>query len=210
MTNRYDASDSPEGRYQPGSNNRVLANKPGITDPQEMDDVELALLEQLMLAMFDEVTEDQCITVTDICEWHHRWLGNVYEWAGRFRSVNIGKDNFQFAAAAQVSRLMDEFNSQFLSVYTPCKDQDDDALINGLAVVHVEFVLIHPFRDGNGRLSRLLATIMALQAGKPILDFSSLDKKRPQYFSAIQAGLSDYNPMRELFRQVLKESGKSF
>jgi cell filamentation protein len=76
-------------------------------------------------------------------------------------------------------------------------------------LVHVEFVLVHPFREGNGRLSRLIATVMALQAGKPALDFSYLDRDKFRYVSAIQAGLSDYGPMKDLFRQVLRDSGKN-
>ncbi len=47
MPDRYDASNLPEGQFQPGSNDSVLLNEPGITDPSEMDDTELILLEQL-------------------------------------------------------------------------------------------------------------------------------------------------------------------
>ena len=207
MVNRYDAGETTEGRYQPGSDNQVLVNKLGITDPREMDDVELALLEQLTFAIIDEVTEAQQLTAVELCEWHRRWLGNVYPWAGRLRSVNMSKAEFHFAMAGQVPRLMDELNRKYLHTYTPCNELDDELLIEALAVVHVEFVLIHPFREGNGRLARLIATIMALQAGKPALDFSCFDKNKSEYFSAIQTGMSDYTPMKKLFRLVLQESG---
>jgi len=80
------------------------------------------------------------------------------------------------------------------------------ALIDALAKVHIEFILIHPFRDGNGRLSRLLAIIMALQAGQSMLNFSVMNNKKDQYFSAIQAGLDDYEPMKAIFRLVLHET----
>jgi fido (protein-threonine AMPylation protein) len=45
-------------------------------------------------------------------------------------------------------------------------------VVHALAETHVELVLILPFRDGNGRLARVLSTLMALQAGLPLLDFS--------------------------------------
>ena len=208
MSDRYDASGTAEGQHQPGSKNRVLANKPGITDPQDMNNLELELLEQLMFALLDEVTEDQPLTVADICEWHRRWLGNVYRWAGSLRSVNIGKDDFQFAAAMQLPSLLEQLDRNYLDIHTPCKGFDDDRLIEALAVVHVEFVLIHPFREGNGRMARLIAIIMALQAGRPALNFSCFDSNKPFYFSAIQTGLSEYGPMKTLFRQALQESGK--
>ena len=68
-----------------------------------------------------------------------------------------------------------------------------------MAVTHVEFVLIHPFREGNGWLSRLLADVMAVQAVGDPLDYSAWDADKEGYFAAIQAGLSgDYAPMKRL------------
>jgi cell filamentation protein len=74
-----------------------------------------------------------------------------------------------------------------------------------LAVVHVELILIHPFRDGNGRCARLLATLMGLQAGLPALDFSGIhgvEKRR--YIAAIHEGVvRNYEPMTNVFRKVI-------
>lgn len=101
---------------------------------------------------------------------------------------------------------MQTLESRFLSIYTPCNRMDDDQLVDALANVHIELILIHPFREGNGRLSRLLANVMALQAGQQILDFSYLESNKPEYFSAIQAGLDNAKPMKSIFRQVLQET----
>ena len=87
MPDRYDTSSSLEGQFQPGSNGKVLLNKLGITDPAEMDEIELDLLEQLGDAVLDEVEVDQTINASDLCEWHRRWLGNIYEWAGQYVSI---------------------------------------------------------------------------------------------------------------------------
>lgn len=43
-----------------------------------------------------------------------------------------------------------------------------------LGIVHVEFIIIHPFREGNGRVARLLANLMALQARRSILNYACL------------------------------------
>lgn len=148
MVNRYDTSQSPEAQLQPNSNNQVMLNKLGIIDPQEMENVELILLDQLTNVVIENVTEDQTITASDLCEWHRRWLGNVYVWAGRYRSVNMGKGHFQFAAAHLIPKLMQSLENKFLSIYTPCNRMDDDQLIDALANVHIELILIHPFREG--------------------------------------------------------------
>ena len=133
-------------------------------------------------------------------------MGNVYDWTGHYRTVNIGKAEFHFAAAHLIPNLMKTFEKQFLSVYMPCKGMEEEMLIDALAKVHIELILIHPFREGNGRLSRLLANIMVLQAGQPMLYFSVMDAKKAQYFLAIQAGLDNYEPMKAIFRQVLHDT----
>ena len=209
MTDRYDTSGNPEAQFEPGSGQRVLVNKLAITAPAEMDDIELDLLTQLYEDVIDSVREDQRIAVADIREWHRRWLGNVYVWAGQDRTVNMGKKDFQFAACGQIARLLDNLDKDVLSAHTPCAGMPEDRLVEAIAVVHVEFILIHPFREGNGRLSRLLANVMALQAGWPELDFTSWDAGKADYFAAIQAGLSDYGPMQRLVRQVLRESAQN-
>lgn len=206
MSERYATSGNVEAHFEPGSDERVLANKLGVPDPGEMDDIELDLLDQLYDAVVDSVTAEQRITAADLCEWHRRWLGNVYVWAGRYRSVNLVKAEFPFAASAQVPRLMQQLNDDELKTYTPCDVMSENVLAEAIARVHIELILIHPFREGNGRLARLLADVMALQAGWPDLDFSSWDANKDAYIYAIQAGLDDYEPMTQLVRQVLRES----
>ena len=204
MIGRYDTTGNVEAQFEPGSDGRVLANKLGVADPKEMDDIELDLLNRLHKDVIRSVEVDQPITVADLREWHRRWLGRVYVWAGRDRSVNMSKEDFLFAACGQIPRLLDKLDKDVLRVHTPCTGMSDDRLVEAIAVVHVELILIHPFREGNGRLSRLLANVMALQAGWPQLDYTAWDENKTDYFNAIQAGLSDYEPMIEMVRQVLR------
>ena len=206
---RYDTTGNVEAQFEPGSNDRVLANMLRISDVEEMDDVELDLLNRLREAIPSSTEVDQRISAADICEWHRRWLGNVYDWAGSNRTVNMSKGDFLFAASSQVPQLMDKLDREELSALTPCNGMTEDQLAEAIAVVHVELILIHPFRDGNGRLSRLVASVMALQAGWPQLDFTLWDERRSNYIAAIHAGLSDYRPMERLVRQVLREVARN-
>src|SRR5688572_730194 len=89
MSDRYDVSGSAEGQYQPGSDNRVLLNKRSITNP-----VELHLLDTMQRSLLDEIEVTQTISSADLCNWHERWLGSVFAWAGRYRTVNMQKDGF--------------------------------------------------------------------------------------------------------------------
>ena len=71
--------------------------------------------------------------------------------------------------------------------------------------VHTELILIHPFRDGNGRVARLLSTLMALQANFPLLNFEPMaGDNRENYYSAIKEGFNrNYEPMERVFRLVI-------
>jgi cell filamentation protein len=70
-------------------------------------------------------------------------------------------------------------------------------------------VLIHPFREGNGRLARLLATLMGLQAGLPLLLFDAMEADgHKAYFAAIHAGMErNYHPMQAMFAKIIEQSG---
>lgn len=205
MGSRYDASGR-EAEWQPGSDSRVLRNTQGIVDPAEMDELESVLLQKLYEKVFGSNFPDRQLEVADIKSWHRQWLGNVYEWAGEERSVNLAKEGFPFAGAAQLPRLLDEFQRGCLARFTPAHDMNDDELVTALSVTHVELVLIHPFREGNGRIARLVSDVMAVQAGHNILDYSRWDENREKYYAAIQDGLAEnYEPMEALFKAVIND-----
>jgi len=208
MPDRYSTSHLVEDQYEPGSDGKVLRNLLGITDPEEMGIVETEALWNVQEKLIGEVSSDQAFSEKDICDIHRQWLADIYPWAGIYRQVNIGKSGFQFAMAHAIPTLMADFESKQLRKYTPCQFESRDDVAHALAEVHVELMLIHPFREGNGRLGRLLATLMALQAGLPLLDFSDLDGlRREEYFAAVRAGLDmDYQPMKKLFIDLIESS----
>ena len=205
MSDRYDTSHLIKDQYEPGSDGSVLRNKKGIIDPLAMAEAETNALWRAQKKLLGEVSSDQPFSVGDICAMHRLWLKGIYPWAGQLRAVNISKGGFNFAQAKHLSALLDEFEIKQLRRYTPCRCEDNDEVAQALAEVHVELMLIHPFREGNGRLGRMLATLMALQAGLPILDFSLLDgERKEEYFAAIRSGMGrDYQPMKQLFSGII-------
>lgn len=209
MTRRYKAS-GVEAEHEPGSHGRVLRNELGIVRVRDMNRAESEALELAQETAIRLYGADHRFTAADIRRLHRLWLGPVYLWAGRYRSVNIGKGGFQFAHAPRIPMLMSELNRGALRSNTPCRGAADADIARSLAEVHAELVLIHPFRDGNGRVARLLALLMALQAGLPPLDFSGLSGrgKRP-YIAAIHAAMDrDYGPLTSAFERVIQLSRK--
>lgn len=198
--------NSTEERYQPGSGNLVLANRLGIIDVDQMEALESGLLLMLYEQLFIEAQPPVALAFEHISGWHRQWLGNVYNWAGRLRNANLTKDGFQFAAADRIPLLLNGFEKQFLSRSGELKSLTRPDLVTYLAECHVEFILIHPFREGNGRLSRLLCDVLSFLAGKSVLDYSLWDEHKDFYFKAIQAGVSgNYSPMMQLVDDILPD-----
>jgi cell filamentation protein len=107
---------------------------------------------------------------------------------------------------------MEKFEKDFLQQHTPCQEADLENLAEILGTVHAELIIIHPFREGNGRLSRLLANIMAMQAGWPQLNYSSIDQVIDpngfdNYIKSIHAAFAgNVYFIKEIFLKILKDS----
>lgn len=194
-----------EGYFTFDEQAHVLANKLNIIDAEEINGVELILLEKLYVHVFEQHFPRGKITIALLKRWHLQWLGNIYTWAEKIRTVNLSKSNFLFAAAARLPFLLRGFENQFLAKYTPCSGMTREQTIRAIAAVHVELIIIHPFREGNGRLARLLADVMAVQAGFAPLDYHAWEKKKDQYITAIHAGMNmEYGLMEELVNEAIR------
>ncbi len=204
----YDTPQIEETEFEPGSGGAVLKNLLGITDQEEMDRVEaeeqLRALEEF-ISVYDRRHR---FRAGDVCHMHEIWLGGIYGWAGKYRNINLTKGGFTFAVQKHIPRLMEEFEKGPLQDFTPCNFPMKKEIAKAIAVVHTELVLIHPFREGNGRLARLLAILMALQAGLPPLDFGGIKGgMRKEYFKAVQDGMGrDYRAMERILSGVIDRS----
>jgi len=209
---KYDTSGLIDAQFEPGSGRRVLKNLLGIKRKREMDRIEAEAQFNALEELIDLYDKNHCFTATDVECIHKIWLGDIYEWAGQYRQVNVSKGGFLFAAANQIPKLMLEFETRQLQTFTPCCFPSMEENIRAIAVVHAELVLIHPFREGNGRSARLLAILMALQADLPPLDFGGIrGKKRQEYFSAIRVSLDrNYKPMEKIFKGVIKRTLRTY
>lgn len=193
--------------FEPGSNELVLKNFLGIVDPSEMNLIETELLDALYMHVFENFPEK--ITFSTISHWHKMWLGNVYSWAGELRTVNMSKPDIDFATPSQIQRLAENFET-LLREFQHLPELSDPELFSFLSKLHVEFILIHPFREGNGRISRLLLDVMSVKSGLEPLDYSLWDEHKEFYFKAIQAGRDgELMHLERLVRDVILGQGSS-
>jgi cell filamentation protein len=198
---------SQEDQYEPGSGGKVLRNKLGIQSLSEMHDEEIKSYHRVTLESFSLFSNDHSFSMKDIYFLHEKVFGDLYNWGGKQRNVDISKDGFMFTRAIFLNEAEKEFEKTFLKKYTPAKTSGKKALAKILARIHVELILLHPFREGNGRIVRLLLMLIAQQAGFERLDFDCIAANSEgfaEYVAAIHAGQGgDYKPMTRLMEKVI-------
>src|SRR6266542_4347551 len=147
---KYLIASGVEAETQPGSRGRVLRNLLDIKRKRDMDRVEYDALIRAQETYLHRVTPGTRFTVRLLCSMHRDWLGGIYAWAGRYRTVELEKDDFRWPPAYLVEQNMLTFEREQLEPLTPCKPGALFTVTRRLAEVHGELLLIHPFRDGNG------------------------------------------------------------
>ena len=198
--------------FQPGSRGRVLKNKLGIVSVRKMDKEEIASYIKAERKLISTFNRNQQLTVNDIHQIHRWFLGDIYPWAGTIRTVNITKADFTFATAYALPQALNEFEKNVLAAHTPCHGGNLDEVAVHIAIVHCELLLLHPYREGNGRTARLVATLMAYQAGQPGIDFGFIGgrgREFDKYVGAIQAGMqNNYEPMKGIVLRALRRAAR--
>lgn len=208
--NRYDVFLGVEGEYQPGTGKRILKNIQGITKKTVIDRIEFERYIEVRERYFHEgkITSETTFTAETIKDMHRDWLGEIYEWAGEYRSVDMQKGDFQFPPAYLIAENMDRFGKDILAIHTPCRGENLTEICMSIAIVHSELILIHPFREGNGRIARWLAEMMAAQADLPIPDYGFTGKgsrRRKKYYldAVIKSYRKDYYDLARFFELTI-------
>ena len=200
---------SGSGKYHISKEERddqVLPNKPGITDLKGIGEAEAEGFAYTELDLIEELTHETIFNISYIREIHRRALSHIYTFAGEYRSVNVSKGEFMFAAAHVIPDAMMAFEREVL-LKLPHYYQSRKKLIHDIGKVHAELLFIHPFREGNGRTLRILANMMAYKQGYGGINFEPVnrdEKMKSRYITCVQAAAAeDYQPMIRLMEELL-------
>ena len=167
---RYDADDT---YCYPGTD--VLRNKAEITNAEDLDAYEgelstlrsIEILENPIAGQFD---------LAHLQRFHLALFQDVYDWAGKIRTVDISRGNSRFANVRFIeSAANDIFNK--LARENWLRGLDADTLSKRLAHYLSEINALHPFREGNGRVQRIFISQLSQSAGYQ-LDYSDLEQEQ--------------------------------
>lgn len=130
-------------------------------------------------------------TINGLKQIHAYLFGGLYDFAGKIRTVNISKGGFKFAAA--------EFLLQTLASI----EKMPESTFEQIAEKYVEMNIAHPFREGNGRTTRIWLDLILKHKLKKCVDWSQINKK--DYLEAMEQSVYDSSKIKFLLKNALTD-----
>ena len=152
----------------------LLENKLGITNEVELSKEEERITKLKALELFDtdKINEFEVGTFKGLSDIHSYLFSDIYDFAGKVRNVNIAKGSFRFAPVMYLEEALNKIDSM-------PQDTFDDIIKK-----YIEMNVAHPFREGNGRSTRIwLDMILKNKIGK-VVDWDKIDKE--EYLLAME------------------------
>ena len=200
---RYDVTGNIEAEYV-DADHTVLVNKLGVTELEPLQRLEEDGLAKAYETLLSEVRVDTPLSCDLIRYIHQRIFGDLYAWAGRWRTVNISKPGVTWPPPLFLDDNMRQFERETLGPRSASFCRDDATFCQAAAEIQGEFLVIHPFREGNARTIKLLTDLLAAQTGRPLLAYDQSEAGRDRYIAgASQAFKRDYRLLEEIIRQAL-------
>ncbi len=164
----------------------VLQNKMGITDSAELARIEEKMSKTKAVALYENniVTSREIGKFSGLAKIHAFLFEEIYDFAGKIRTVNIAKGNFRFVPVMYLEAALKSIDDMPQSTY--------DEIIEK----YVEMNIAHPFREGNGRSTRIWLDLILKKELRLVVDWSRVDKE--DYLLAMER-----SPIKDIELKVL-------
>ena len=152
----------------------MLNNKLGITNEIELSKEEERITKLKALELFDtnKINEFEVGTTKGLCDIHKYLFSDIYEFAGKIRDVNLAKGSFRFAPAMYLEEALKKIDDM-------PEDNFDDIIKK-----YIEMNVAHPFREGNGRSTRIWLDMILKKEISKVVDWSKVNKE--EYLLAME------------------------
>jgi cell filamentation protein len=169
----------------------ILENKLNITNQIELAKIEEKLSKQQAKKLFDspDILTTEIGTFAGLCFIHNYLFKDIYPFAGIIRTVNISKGDFRFAPIMYLQTSLQNIDKM--------PQQSFDEIIEK----YVEMNIAHPFREGNGRATRIWLDLILKKELKQVIDWNKVDKD--DYLSAMQRSVIKDIEIKFLLKNAL-------
>ena len=171
----------------------TLENKLNITHQVELAKAEEKISKQKAKQLFDsgDITKVEVGTFSGLSFIHAYLFENIYHFAGKIREVNIAKGNFRFAPLMYLEASLKHIDTM------PHSNFDE------IIEKYVEMNIAHPFREGNGRATRIWLDLILKTEIKQVIDWNRVDKE--EYLSAMERSVVKDVEIKVLLKQALTD-----
>ena len=171
----------------------ALKNKLGITDSFELAQAEERISKTRALELFEKGLLDtfEVGTFRGLAQIHSYLFHEIYDFAGQLRTVNIAKGNFRFAPVLYLEAALENIGRMPQGTF--------DEIIEK----YVEMNVAHPFREGNGRSTRLWLDAILKKELRQVIDWSRVDKE--DYLLAMERSPIRDTEIKALLREALTD-----
>lgn len=145
----------------------MLENKLGIKSSVELANEEERITKIKALELFDKnkVNEFEIGTFKGLSMIHKYLFGDIYSFAGKVRTENIAKGNFRFASVMYLEDVLSKIDKMPQDTY------------ENIVKKYVEMNIAHPFREGNGRSTRIWLDMILRKELNKVIDWSKVNKE---------------------------------
>lgn len=175
----------------------ALENKLGLTDSAELARAEEKLSKKMAAWLFESGTLDTLTpgTFAALAAIHRYLFADIYDFAGKIRTVNLAKGSFRFAPVLYLEAALQNIEKMPQSTFEEIVEK------------YVEMNIAHPFREGNGRSMRIWLDMMLKNGIGQVVDWSKVDKE--DYLLAMERSPIRDTEIKVVLRAALTEEVSS-
>ncbi len=171
----------------------VLKNKLNISSQTELNKAEEKISKEKAVKLFDSGKIDKLKvgTIKGLQQIHKFLFEDIYDFAGQIRDVNISKGNFRFAPVMYLEQSLKNIEKMPQSTFDEIVEK------------YVEMNIAHPFREGNGRATRIWLDLIFKKELKMVVDWNNIDKE--DYLSAMERSPIKDIEIKHLLKNALTD-----
>lgn len=171
----------------------VLANKLNIHNQLDLNKAEEKISKQKAKKLFEsgEINRIEVGTFKGLSQIHAYLFGDIYDFAGKLRDVNIAKGNFRFAPLMYLPQSLENIDAMPQNNFEKIIEK------------YVEMNIAHPFREGNGRATRIWLDLILKKELKQVIDWNEVDKE--DYLLSMERSVVKDVEIKQLLRGALTD-----